>query len=146
MRAEEQTEFEPELKLGLRNMWYPICQSAHIQERPAGLHRLGTDIVLWRDSRGKIHAHYDRCLHRGAKLSIGRVVKDTLQCAYHGWCYDTTGQCITIPTSKTAETKLAPRLRLAEFETQERAGLVWAYFSENSNATAPPLVIPEELE
>jgi phenylpropionate dioxygenase-like ring-hydroxylating dioxygenase large terminal subunit len=144
MRA--QAGFETELKLGLRDMWYPVCQSTLVKDRPVGLHRLGVDIVLWRDSHGKLHAHDDRCLHRGAKLSVGRVVSDSLCCAYHGWCYDVSGQCTTIPTSKTAQTKLAPRLRLQHFDTQERAGLVWAYFAADETETAPPLVIPEELE
>jgi phenylpropionate dioxygenase-like ring-hydroxylating dioxygenase large terminal subunit len=146
LKREKQIEFEADLKLGLRNMWYPVCQSSHVKQHPLGIHRLATDIVLWRDSRGKIHAHDDRCLHRGAKLSIGQIVNDTLRCAYHGWCYDTTGQCTTIPTSKTAQSKLAPRLRLQQFETQERAGLVWAYFLETDTAPVPPLIIPEELE
>jgi phenylpropionate dioxygenase-like ring-hydroxylating dioxygenase large terminal subunit len=145
MRVEKNTEFEAELRSGLQNMWYPVCQSAHVQQQPVGLKRLNEDIVLWRDSHGKVHAHEDRCLHRGAKLSVGAVVSDQLRCAYHGWCYDTAGQCTTIPTSKTAQTKLAPRLRLRQFETQERAGLVWAFFSDNDGAT-PPLIIPEELE
>ena len=146
MRIEKQTEFEPELKLGLRNMWYPVCQSVRVNQRPVGLRRLATDIVLWRDSSGRIHAHDDRCLHRGAKLSVGQVVNDTLRCAYHGWCYDTSGHCTTIPTSKTAQAKLAPRLRLQQYEAQERAGLVWLYFADNEAAAVPPLVIPEELE
>jgi phenylpropionate dioxygenase-like ring-hydroxylating dioxygenase large terminal subunit len=146
MRIEKPIEFEPELKLGLRDLWYPICQSAVVKTQPLGLRRLGTDIVLWRDSTSKIHAHDDRCLHRGAKLSVGQVVKDTLRCAYHGWCYDTSGQCTTIPSSKTAQSKLAPRLRLQEFEVQERAGLVWAFFPGSDAAATPPLVIPEELE
>ena len=102
-------DFEPQLKLGLQNMWYPICQSAGVKEKPRGFHRLGQDVVVWRDSVGKIHIHEDRCLHRGAKLSVGEVVNGSLRCAYHGWCYDTSGQCVTIPTSKTAQTKLAPR-------------------------------------
>jgi phenylpropionate dioxygenase-like ring-hydroxylating dioxygenase large terminal subunit len=127
-------------------MWYPVCQSTRVARKPLGLRRLGTDVVLWRDSSSKIHANDDRCLHRGAKLSLGQVGNDTLRCAYHGWCYDTTGQCTTIPTSKTAEAKLAPRLRLPNFETQERAGLVWVYFAHDQDAPAPPLVIPEELE
>jgi phenylpropionate dioxygenase-like ring-hydroxylating dioxygenase large terminal subunit len=124
-------------------MWYPICRSDAVKDRPVGLQRLGEDIVVWRDSGGHTHVHSDRCLHRGAKLSLGSIINDTLRCAYHGWCYDTAGQCVTIPTSKVAESKLAPRLCLASYETQERAGLIWTYFGENS---APPLVIPEELE
>jgi phenylpropionate dioxygenase-like ring-hydroxylating dioxygenase large terminal subunit len=146
MRMEKPVEFEAELKLGIRNMWYPVCESGLVKDAPVGLHRLGLDIVLWRDSSGKIHAHDDRCLHRGAKLSVGRVVNDQLRCAYHGWCYDTAGRCTSIPSSKVAQNKLAPRLKLQQFEAQERAGLVWVYFSDNENISAPPLIIPEELE
>jgi phenylpropionate dioxygenase-like ring-hydroxylating dioxygenase large terminal subunit len=134
------------MQAALKSMWYPVCQSANIKERPIGLHRLDRDIVLWRDSSGRIRVHDDRCLHRGAKLSVGQVINDTLRCAYHGWCYDASGQCTTIPTSKIAQSKLAPRLRLEQFESQERAGLVWVYFPEEDNMAAPPLVIPEELE
>ncbi|HSU88191.1 MAG TPA: aromatic ring-hydroxylating dioxygenase subunit alpha [Terriglobia bacterium] len=139
-------EFETELRFGLQNMWYPVCQSARVKDKPLGLHRLGHDIVVWRDEAGKIHVHDDRCLHRGAKLSVGEIVNGTLRCAYHGWCYDTAGQCVAIPTSQTAQAKLAPRLRLRSFECQERAGLVWAHFSEGGAQEAPPLVIPQELE
>jgi phenylpropionate dioxygenase-like ring-hydroxylating dioxygenase large terminal subunit len=141
-----QVELDRELGVGLEGMWYPICQSARIKSGPIGLTRLGRDIVVWRDSAGKVRVHDDRCLHRGAKLSVGEVVNGNLRCAYHGWCYDASGQCISIPTSQTAQTKLAPRLKLASFESQERAGLVWAYLSENNSRTTPPLVIPEELE
>src|SRR5438132_14388938 len=126
-------------------MWYPICRSDAVRDKPIGLRRLGQDIVVWRDSKGRIHAHDDRCLHRGVKLSLGAIVNDTLRCTYHGWCYDTTGQCVSIPTSKAAEARLAPRLRLPRFHTTERASLVWAYFGESESPT-PPLVIPEELE
>ena len=146
MRAEKQIEFESELRLGLRSMWYPVCRSMGVKEKPVGIHRLGFDIVLWRDSDGRIYAQEDRCLHRGAKLSVGQIVNNTLRCAYHGWCYDSTGQCVTIPTSKTAEVKLAPRLHLYPYEAQERAGLVWLYFAEHPEQPVPRLVIPEELE
>ena len=64
-----QVEFEGELRVGLPNMWYPICQSEHVKEKPLGLMRLGRDIVVWRDSIGNVHVHDDRCLHRGQMLS-----------------------------------------------------------------------------
>jgi phenylpropionate dioxygenase-like ring-hydroxylating dioxygenase large terminal subunit len=128
-------------------MWYPICRSDLVKDVPVGLRRLGQDIVVWRDSKGILHVHDDRCLHRGAKLSLGKVVNDSLRCGYHGWCYDAAGQCVGIPTSKTAESRLAPRLRLPTLASQERAGLVWAFFPESGQETqAPDLVIPEELE
>jgi phenylpropionate dioxygenase-like ring-hydroxylating dioxygenase large terminal subunit len=144
LKTADTVEFEEDLKLGLRNMWYPICRSEAVKSEPVGLRRLGEDIVAWRDSAGKINVHDDRCLHRGAKLSLGKVVNNALRCGYHGWCYDSSGQCVTIPTSKAAESRLAPRLRLPVFPCQERAGLVWAYFGDQT--AAPPLIIPEELE
>jgi phenylpropionate dioxygenase-like ring-hydroxylating dioxygenase large terminal subunit len=140
------SDFEPELKTGLRGMWYPICRVDRLGLAPIGLQRLAADIVVWRDSHGQVHAHSDTCLHRGAKLSLGQVVNDTLRCGYHGWCYDATGQCVAIPTSRTAETKLAPRLRLRKYDVQVRAGLVWAFFPDDRGLAAPPLHIPEELE
>jgi phenylpropionate dioxygenase-like ring-hydroxylating dioxygenase large terminal subunit len=145
LTTEPTVEFEDEVKLGVRNMWYPICRSDAVKAAPIGLRRLGQDIVVWRDSTGKIHVQDESCLHRGAKLSLGKIVNDTLRCGYHGWCYDASGQCVAIPTSKAAESRLAPRLILPTFEAQERAGLVWAYFDQDG-ALAPPLVIPEELE
>jgi len=146
LRPARTAEFENDLKLGLRNMWYPICRTEIVKDHPVGLQRLGQDVVVWRDSKGAVHVHDDRCLHRGAKLSLGKILGDTLRCAYHGWCYDGSGQCVTIPTSKVAETKLAPRLCLTAYPTQERAGLVWTYFSGETNGNVPELVIPEELE
>ena len=141
-------DFEADLKLGLPNMWYPICQSSRVTDQPVGLKRLGRDIVAWRDSRGTVHVHDDRCLHRGAKMSLGQIVNDTIRCGYHGWAYDATGQCVTIPTSKAAETRLAPKLCMQTFPSQERAGLVWAYLTDNAEpiGEAPPLTVPEELE
>ncbi len=148
MKPAGSVDFEDDLKLGLPNMWYPICRSDFVQSQPVGLQRLGTDIAAWRDSSGRIHVHADRCLHRGAKLSLGTIVNDTLRCGYHGWSYDAKGQCVSIPTSKAAEARLAPKLCLTTFPAQEPAGLVWAFLSDGAGSIpeAPPLVIPEELE
>ena len=145
MTTQPTVEIEDELKLGLPDLWYPICRSGAVAGEPLGLQRLGRDIVVWRDSGGALHVQDDCCLHRAAKLSLGKVVHDTLRCAYHGWCYDGAGHCVSIPTSKAAEARLAPRLTLPTFASQERAGLVWAYFGKPSGST-PELRIPEELE
>ena len=48
MKTAGTVEFEEDLKLGLRNMWYPICRSEAVKSEPAGLRRLGEDIVAWR--------------------------------------------------------------------------------------------------
>ena len=146
MNSQAGVDFEDDLKFGLRRLWYPVCRSDAIKDAPIGVRRLGQDIVVWRDSVGKTHVHDDRCLHRGAKLSLGKILNNTLRCAYHGWCYAGDGHCVTIPTSKAAEARLAPRVMLPTFESQERAGLVWAFFGDPKGGPVPELVIPEELE
>lgn len=43
---------------------------------------LGEDLVLWHNG-DKVLAWQDFCPHRGARLSLGWVEKDTLVCPYH---------------------------------------------------------------
>ena len=146
MPASTQIDFDLELRDGLTNLWYPICKSATVGKKPLGLSRLGVDVVVWRGSSGDIHVQDDTCLHRGTRLSKGDISGEILSCGYHGWSYDGAGRCVHIPTSRNANESLAPRLQLRTYESQERAGLVWAYFAEDHAAPVPALVIPEELE
>nr|WP_232220269.1 Rieske 2Fe-2S domain-containing protein [Legionella tunisiensis] len=39
----------------------------------------------------------DFCPHRGAPLSAGKLNGEVLQCTYHGWRFNTSGDCIDIP-------------------------------------------------
>ena len=130
----------------LLNTWYPICQSAAVTRTPIGVRRLAKDLVGWRDAAGVVRVQSDICLHRGARLSLGVVVDNQIRCAYHGWTYDGSGRCTVIPSSREAHERLAPRIQLETYPSQERAGLVWAYFGDGSAASPPSLVIPEELE
>ena len=44
---------------------------------------------------GKVAALEDRCAHRFAPLSMGKIVGgDRVQCPYHGLEYDTSGACV----------------------------------------------------
>ena len=85
----------------LVNRWYVAAQSDELGSRPLGRSVLGDPIVLYRDSSGTAVALEDRCVHRQAPLSLGEVVGDTLQCTYHGLCYDQTGMCVGVPGQNT---------------------------------------------
>ena len=65
--------------------------------QPLAAHLMGHDLVLWRDAAGAPRAAVDRCPHRGAALSLGRVHGGTLECAYHGWRFDGHGRCVAVP-------------------------------------------------
>lgn len=107
----------------LFNDWHAVAHSSELREggiRAARL--LGQDVVLWRSEQG-VCAWQDLCLHRGARLSGGRIDKNCLVCPYHGWNYDAAGQCVKIPAHPTQP---APaRARTVAFQVVERYGLVW---------------------
>lgn len=81
--------------------WQPVAgldALATVGGPPLPVRVLGHDLVLWRGAGG-VAAFDDRCPHRGAALSLGRVVGGQLQCAYHGWRFDPTGRCVRIPSA-----------------------------------------------
>jgi phenylpropionate dioxygenase-like ring-hydroxylating dioxygenase large terminal subunit len=121
--------------LGFRNYWYPIISSGKVRNRPVSVRLLGEDLVLFR-SAGKVTALYDRCPHRGARLSLGKTIfPGTLSCGYHGWTFDRDGRCVAVlvegPRSKVPGT-----VRVHRYPTEERLGIVWAYMG----AGEPPLL------
>jgi phenylpropionate dioxygenase-like ring-hydroxylating dioxygenase large terminal subunit len=62
-------------------------------------------------------------VHRGAKLSGGRVANDCLACPYHGWQYDSSGRCVRIPAHPDRPPPL--RARATTYAVKENYGLVW---------------------
>lgn len=80
-----------------RLLWHPVCRDDELRDEPLPVRLLGEDLVLWRDAEGTVRAFADRCPHRGAKLSLGRVREGVLECPYHGWQFEGSGQCIKVP-------------------------------------------------
>jgi len=83
--------------------WYPVHVVDHLDSgRPHHLKLLGKDLVLWCDKSGRWNCFEDKCPHRLAPLSEGRIEDDgSLLCAYHAWRFDSTGKCTDLPQAKT---------------------------------------------
>ncbi len=80
----------------IRDDWYVACRSDSIGSKPVAATVVGVPIVLFR-TPGGIAALLDRCAHRNTPLSLGRIRGSVLECSYHGWQYDLSGQCTHIP-------------------------------------------------
>jgi phenylpropionate dioxygenase-like ring-hydroxylating dioxygenase large terminal subunit len=105
--------------------WHPIAASkALVAGTPTPVRLLDTELVLWRDAAGQPQLWLDRCPHRGARLSLGRIVDDRLVCAYHGWRFGSGGACLDIPAQPGLP--VPARARVPTFALRERYGLVWA--------------------
>ncbi|KAG0470842.1 hypothetical protein HPP92_017542 [Vanilla planifolia] len=82
--------------------WYPLAPVFDLDKRaPRSLTVLGLDVVVWWDrAKERWRVFEDRCPHRLAPLSEGRIDPlGRLQCVYHGWCFDGSGSCQLIPQS-----------------------------------------------
>lgn len=93
-------------------------------------------IVLWRDSHNNPVAMIDRCSHRNAPLSEGRICKDRIQCPYHGWTYDRTGNCVAVPSEGTKLSSGKGSI-VTTFPTLERYGLVYAWIGKEAPDREP---------
>jgi phenylpropionate dioxygenase-like ring-hydroxylating dioxygenase large terminal subunit len=103
--------------------WHPVAAGESLSGSPVSAHLLGEDLVLWRDGAGAVHAWPDRCPHRGARLSLGRIEEGRLECPYHGWQFAPGGQCVHVPALPAF---MPPAThRVATHEAREAHGLVW---------------------
>ena len=73
-------------KVDWTSQWYPLTSTRTLARgKPNALRLLDVPLVAWQAGTGWRVAE-DRCPHRGAPLSYGRLeVNSTLSCSYHGW-------------------------------------------------------------
>lgn len=112
----------------LKNEWHVVYRSKDLKDGDVvPVRLLGQDLVIWR-SAGRAVAWMDLCIHRGARLSLGRITKDELVCPYHGWRYDLDGKCTLIPAQPKAP--IPARACAQTYKCQEKSGFIWVCLGE----------------
>lgn len=106
-----------------KQLWHPVAQAQDVTNTPLAVQLLGQAIVLWRNEDDAVQAFTDRCPHRGARLSMGRVENGRLECPYHGWQFASGGRCVKVPA--LPEFTPPPTQCVKSFEVQQAYGLVW---------------------
>lgn len=119
----------------LARFWHPIAYSSDIGARPIAARLLDQRLVAYR-AEGKVVVANDVCIHRGAPLSGGKMVDDTLECPYHGLRFDGTGKCVAIPPAGP-DAHIPEKLRLATYPVAERYGVVWTCLDPEPQAPLP---------
>lgn len=111
----------------VKNSWYSAGLSKEFEKGKLTGHKIaGRRMVIWRGEDGKVTALDDRCAHKRFPLSQGRLMADgTLECAYHGLCYNTEGKCTKIPAQE--DRAIPPQARVQQFPLIEQDGLVWVW-------------------
>jgi phenylpropionate dioxygenase-like ring-hydroxylating dioxygenase large terminal subunit len=107
------------------NQWYVILESKELKKhKPLRIKRLNENLALWRDENSKVCCIEDKCCHRGASLSCGKIINGNLECPFHGFIYDKTG-------------------RVKGFTTYESDGLIWLWWGDSDKITGEPFFFNE---
>jgi len=106
-----------------RNQWYAAAESTELKDAPLGRVLLNEPVVLYRREDGVAVALEDRCCHRRAPLSKGKIEGDNLRCGYHGFLYDSSGAVVWVP----GQDKMPPDARVRTYPLAERHGYVWIW-------------------
>lgn len=160
----------------LQQHWWPVAALSSLDSsRPNEIQLLGLSLVAYRSSSSSSSSNdndnddvwtvlNDRCSHRFAPLSEGRVVIPSecssssssgdgsnnddndkgrqqyrLQCAYHGWEFQNNGTCVHVPQQPLSTGKARP---VTTYPTQVRAGLLWVWPDSNPHAWEQSQSIP----
>ncbi|MBI2991525.1 MAG: Rieske 2Fe-2S domain-containing protein [Deltaproteobacteria bacterium] len=112
----------------LRRYWLPVAVAGELTEKnpTKPVRILGEELVLFRDLKGRVGLIADRCSHRGASLSYGRVEERGIACPYHGWLYDVEGSCLECP-AEPAQSKFHLTVKHKGYPAQKFIGLYWIY-------------------
>ncbi len=122
-----------------RCYWHPALLAEELPEPdcpPERVKLLSERLIAFRDSENRLGLMDELCAHRRVSLWFGRNEEGGLRCAYHGWKYDVTGQCIDVP-SDPPERNSCKKIKLKAYTLVEKGGMLWAYMGDP--AKQPPL-------
>ena len=120
--------------------WYPIAASADVVRRkPIGVKRFGESLVLWRADDGRVVCMRDRCSHRSAALSPGKIRDGCIECPYHGLRFNASGRCVLIPANGVGAA-VPPGFDLHTIDVREEHGIIWYWYGEGEPAREVPWI------
>jgi phthalate 4,5-dioxygenase oxygenase subunit len=135
------TQTGPSTPMGamFRSYWIPALLSEELPTNdcaPVRVKLLSESLLAFRDSHGRYGLISEFCAHRGVSLWFGRNEEGGIRCAYHGWKYDVTGQCVDVP-SEPSENGFCQRIKLQGYPLVEQGGVLWTYMGAPERR--PPL-------
>jgi phenylpropionate dioxygenase-like ring-hydroxylating dioxygenase large terminal subunit len=104
----------------LARFFHPLCLASSLGKKPRRVTVANEHYALFRDLQGQPAALLDRCPHRFAPLSAGRIRPDgRLACPYHGWHFDREGH------GKSPSQPNLTRCDTPALQVVEKYGFLW---------------------
>ena len=121
----------------LHNYWYIAARERDVRRRPQSVTLFGQPYVVFATGHDQYGALQDRCPHRNAPLSAGKVCQGQIQCPYHGWRFDHHGALADIPALAG---QTLPNICVPSAHCVAQDGYVW--LCVGTPASAAPLPFP----
>ncbi|MBO0771192.1 MAG: aromatic ring-hydroxylating dioxygenase subunit alpha [Actinobacteria bacterium] len=125
-----------------RRNWIPALLAEELPANdcpPVRVKLLSERLIAFRDSDGRYGLIDEFCAHRGVSLWFGRNEESGLRCAYHGWKYDVTGQCVEIPSEPDErQSTLCRKIKLTSYPLVKLGDVLWTYMGDPERAPARP--------
>jgi phthalate 4,5-dioxygenase oxygenase subunit len=119
----------------MRRHWVPVCLAEEVAEKdgaPVQARVFGEDLVVFRDTEGRVGVVDEHCPHRRASLALGRNEEGGLRCLYHGWKVDVLGNVLEM-ASEPAASGLCEKVKHLAYPVEEAAGFIWAYMGPRAS-------------
>jgi vanillate O-demethylase monooxygenase subunit len=120
-----------------KDHWYGAAFDREVGDKPFARKILGKDLVFFRDGAGVARALDNRCAHRAAPLSNGKIVEGAIQCSYHGIRFDGSGKCLHIPSQPA----IPGQMRVRSYPLVEKCGFLWIWMGDEE--AADPSLVPD---
>ena len=124
----------------IRRYWLPALLSSELPGPdcpPARVRLLGEQLIAFRNTEGKVGLLSEFCPHRLTSLFFGRNEEGGLRCVYHGWKFDTAGNCLDMmnePPGSDYHTKI----KATSYPVVEMGDVVWAYLGPEHKRPPEP--------
>src|SRR5438552_16613731 len=122
-----------------RRYWLPALLAQELPEpdcAPLRVKLLGEPLIAFRDTQGRLGLIDEFCAHRGVSLWFGRNEEGGIRCPYHGWKYDTDGQCTDVP-SEDPQSGFCQKIKLTSYPLVKIGPALWTYMGPKDKQ--PPL-------
>jgi phthalate 4,5-dioxygenase oxygenase subunit len=123
-----------------RQYWLPALLAEELPDDdcpPVRVKLLSERLIAFRDSNGRYGLMDEFCAHRGVSLWFGRNEEGGLRCAYHGWKYDVTGQCLEVP-SEPEQSRFREKVKLTSYPLVKIGDVLWTHMGDPATRPEPP--------
>ena len=135
-------------RIFIENTWYAAAWETEIKDNNGCMARTICElpIVIFKTEDQGYAALDDRCCHRAAPLSIGRVEGNCIRCMYHGMLYDPSGKVTEIP----GQTNIPASMKVKSYPLCSKSGMLWIWMgdpdlaNENDIYDFPPRSQPDK--